>query len=128
MKTLGIGALVVSAMPALASAEQFTNDWQQETVDRVGACEKVVLGDGREGLACPAVVIYADDKRAQTVKQQGDQTRQALALTQNPQGQLSWYALDSSTETVVSQAPWSNQGAHQAKRSEATLPTGGMVW
>ena len=128
MKTLGIGALVISALPALAAAEEYSSNWHQDAEERVGACEKVVVGDGREGLACPAVVIYADDKRAQTVKQQGDESRQALALTQNPQGQLSWYALDSSTEAVVSQAPWSDQGPHQAKRSEATLPTGGMVW
>ncbi len=129
MKTLGIGALVIGALPALASAEVFTKDWQQATLDKAGACQTVDLGDGREGVACPAMVIYVDQPQTHQVQQRTAQGRQALALTQNTQGQLSWYALDSSTETVVSQMPWSRSGQQSSPQaSEATLPTGGMVW
>lgn len=125
MKTLGIGALVIGALPALASAEVLSKDWEREALDKAGACQKVDLGEGREGIACPAMVIYVDEPQTHQVNQPAKPSQKALALTQNASGQLSWYALDSSTEAVVSQTPWS---VHGERQSEATLPTGGMIW
>lgn len=125
MRTLGIGALVISALPALASADGvITKDLQRDTLDQEGACQQVDLGDGRDGVACPAMVIYVDEQAAQQVKQPEVKRLQALALTQNPQGQLSWYALDSLKEAAVSNAPWTKP----SKQSEATLPSSEMVW
>ena len=44
MKTLGIGALVIGALPALASAEVFTKDWQQATLDRLELVKQSTWG------------------------------------------------------------------------------------